>query len=120
MKFVTPTSTGGWPNEIYTASLSNTGTSSSGAKKLGWYIANNASVTNSAFIKVYDKSSAATSADTPKFVIGLAPGASANFSWGDIGKPLANGLSIRATTLRVDSDTTSPTANDVSITFGYA
>lgn len=111
--FATPTQAGG-PSTTYYASLTNTGTTSlSSARKMTGYNFGNASTTVTAYVKIYDKSSAATSSDTPIRKIVLAPGADAHIDLGASPLKFTNGISIRATTVVTDSNTTSPTANDV-------
>lgn len=111
--FATPTQ-GGGPSQTYYASLTNTGTTSlSSARKITGYNFGNASTTATAFVRIYDKSSAATGSDTPIRKIVLAPGADAHINLGVSPLLVANGISIRATTVVTDSNTTSPTANEV-------
>jgi hypothetical protein len=73
------------------------------------------------FLKLYDKASAPTSSDTPKFTIPLSangepvelPGAVCGFAF-------AAGISIRATTGAADSDTGAPTANETIVHLLYS
>lgn len=115
----TPSNSGGWTDNYY-ASLTSTGTTSlSSARKIGGWIVGNGSATNMAFVKIYDKATAATNSDTPVVKIALGPGAAANVEL-EYGIPVSNGISIRATTAVADSSTASPTANDVFCTILYA
>lgn len=114
----TPSQSGG-SSKSYYASLTNTGTTSlSSARKIMGWIVGNGSTTNMGFVKIYDKSSTATSSDTPIAKIALGPGAAANVEF-EYGIPVSSGISIRATTAVADSSTASPTANDVFCTVLY-
>ena len=79
----------------------------------------NKHATDDRFLKLYDKASAASEADTPVMTIGIAAKV-----WTVISRtkgreiPFDLGLSIRATTGIADNDTGAPTANDVSINIG--
>lgn len=117
VKLTTPLQGVGW-TPSYHASLTDTGTVNASARKIGGWIVGNSNSTTSAYIRIYDKATAATSADTPIIKIALAPGAAANIEFPH-GIPLTNGLSVRATTGVADSNTTSPTANNVFGTFLY-
>jgi len=105
----------------YNASLSSTGTTAiTSITKYYGVRCGNDSTTALCAAKVYDKSSAATSSDTPFDKVILGPVASNRdsldcFSY----QAVANGLSLRGTTTSVDSSTTSPTANSCHCTIYY-
>ena len=71
------------------------------------------------YLKIYNKATAATEADTPKLTIALPTGNS-TFFLGDSGLDFSAGISIRATTGLADNDTGAPTASQtiVNLTFG--
>jgi len=71
-----------------------------------------------AFVRVYDKATAATGSDTPimKFTLYNYQNASIPFP---CPVDFTNGISIRATTVVGDTDTTSPTSNAVSCVVSY-
>lgn len=93
-------------------------TPSTSAGTLYMVQASNLDSANYRFVKVYDKASAATDADTPIATIPVGPDASVciNFS----GVALSNGLSLRATTGIADNDTGAPGANEVLYVVEYA
>lgn len=107
-------------NATYYASLTNTGTTSlSTARKFYGLKCGNGSTTTQAFVRAHDTSSPATSSDTPmaggKVPLGPLAG------WSDkIDRmtyvAVVNGISLRATTGVADSNTASPSANDVFCT----
>lgn len=72
------------------------------------YVYNNTGAT--IYVKVYNKATAATSADTPVQVYGVKAG-DGTVILGVQGVQLATGCSIRCTTGVADADTTSPAAN---------
>ena len=82
----------------------------------GYYIANNA--TSVRYLKVYDKATAATQADTPILTLPIPPTGAANAVWGD-GIPFSAGISVRATTGVADNDTGAPSTNDVIVNLFY-
>ena len=89
----------------------------SGAGQLyGWYIANNADAAR--FVKLYDKATAPTGADTPIATIQV-PAASAANAFSDLGISFHHGISARASTAIADNDTGAPSANDVVINLFY-
>jgi hypothetical protein len=99
-------------NTYRTIDTQNTGVviKSTAGEVGGWYFYNNnASVR---YVKLYDKATAPTSADTPKLTIPLPANAGANLV-SAAGIDFANGIGIRATTAVADNDTGAPTANDV-------
>lgn len=87
------------PCEVHTIYLSNTDT-------------------KAVFVKFYDKATAATSADTPKYTIPVNTIESAPLA---LAEPwyFANGLSVRATGAQADNDTTAPTANTITVNLSY-
>lgn len=105
----------GAPVSTYTASVTATGSSDSGANSIYRICATNGDGTNAHYVKVYDKSSAATQADTPILKIALAAVDTKCMDFGG-GITISNGISLRATTENADSGTTGADANDVSVT----
>lgn len=82
-------------------------------KLVGYYFYNSAS--SARFLKIYDKASAPTQADTPLLTLGL-PASSGGHLYNSNGiLEFAKGLSVRATTAIADSDTGAPSTNDVAI-----
>lgn len=69
-------------------------------------------------IKLYDKSSAATSADTPIRRVTLGANASLSMSFPK-GLKFSNGLSIRATSEVTDAGTTGAAANTIIVSGAY-
>ena len=82
-----------------------------------WAITN-ANALTSAFVKIYNKATAPTQADTPVLTLQVA---ALGFLYGSIpnGASFAAGISARATTGVADNDTGDPTANDVIAHFFY-
>lgn len=70
------------------------------------------------FVKVYDKATAPTQADTPVMTFCIPAGSAANVAFPN-GVAFANGISLRATTAVADNDTGAPAANDVVVNIGY-
>jgi hypothetical protein len=74
------------------------------------------------YVKIYDKATAPTSADTPKLVI-MVPGSTAgagavkDFANGVV---FAAGIGIRITTGQADNDTAAATAGDVVVNLQYS
>jgi hypothetical protein len=99
-------------------SLSTTGqvVKSSPAQLYGYYFYNNAAATR--YVKLYDKATAPTNADTPILTIALPAGAAANV-FSDVGLTFHAGLSARACQGVLDNDNTAPSANDVVINLFY-
>lgn len=66
------------------------------------------------YLKVYDKATAATEADTPVFTFRVNANREREIN---LPKPVAftNGISIRASNAVADNDTTNTTANDVIV-----
>lgn len=74
------------------------------------------------YLKLYDKATAPTSADTPIFthmIPGNTNGAGTNPSLPSFGVALLNGLGIRITTGPTDGDTGTVAANDVVVDITY-
>ncbi len=65
------------------------------------------------FVKLYNKATAPTSADTPVLRIYVPPLGGANVPMGGVGAAFSLGLALRITTGAGDSDTGSCSANDV-------
>lgn len=81
-----------------------------------WYFMSNKNAAV-VYIKLYDKATGATAADTPIMTLAMPPGAAAN-QWVDCSIPFANGISIRASTAVADADAdAAPAANDVVVNF---
>lgn len=72
-----------------------------------------------AYVKIYDKATAATGSDTPigRYILGAGVGRTITF--GRWGLKLAAGLSIRSVTESTDAGTTSPTAGKVMVQGTY-
>lgn len=70
------------------------------------------------FLKLYDKATAPTAADTPIRTYYLPPLSLTPISIPD-GIKFTTGISLRASTLVADNDNTAPTANDVVVNIGY-
>lgn len=71
-----------------------------------------------AYVKLYDKATAATASDTPTHT--LAVQASQSVAWSPTdGINFINGISVRATTEVADAGTTSPGANEVIVNIQY-
>lgn len=72
------------------------------------------------FLKIYNKATAPTQADTPIFTISLPPGPATGLPSWMTGVAFSAGISVRATTGLADNDTGAPTANDVVVNLLYA
>ena len=70
------------------------------------------------YVKLYDKATAPTSADTPKCTIPLPASSAANII-APAGIDFTAGIGIRVTSGVADNDTTAPTANDVVVNIFY-
>lgn len=81
-----------------------------------YYLYNNATATR--YIKIYDKATAPTNADTPVMTYPLPAGSAANVAFPN-GVAFANGISLRATTGVADNDTGAPSTNDVIVNVNY-
>jgi len=64
------------------------------------------------YVKIYDKATAPTGADTPVLTLALAAGADLSFHT-DLGIVFGTGIGLRATTGIADADAGAPAANDV-------
>lgn len=71
------------------------------------------------YLKIYEKATAPTEADTPKMTIPLPTGNTA-LHLGDSGVDFEAGISFRVTTGLADNDTGAPTASQsiINLTFG--
>jgi hypothetical protein len=83
----------------------------------GWHVSNAAAA--AAYVKVYDKATAPTEADTPVLTLAI-PAASAAFATVGPGIAFAAGIAVRATTAIADNSTAAPAANDVVANLIYA
>ena len=83
----------------------------------GWYLSNRNSTTV-VYVKIYDKGSAPSSADTPIYTLAVPAGSAANVAFPN-GVQFALGIGIRATTGVADNDNTGPSANDVIVNVNY-
>jgi len=83
----------------------------------GWYLFNNASSVR--YLKIYNKATAPTQADTPVMTIPIPATSGANVEY-NIGLEFTAGISVRATTGIADSNTDAPSTNDVVINIFYA
>ena len=75
--------------------------------------------TQERYLKIYDKATAPTSADTPVWTIPLWSNDPA-ISLPASGLAFANGISIRATTGIADNNNIAPGMNDVVVNLAYA
>ncbi len=94
-------------------SLLNTGVvvSAKPSRLVGYALENRAAAER--FVKLYNKATAATSADTPVFTITLpAYSGRAHVHLDPV--YFSAGISVRCTTGLADNDNTAPTANDVT------
>lgn len=110
---------GNFPTRTYrNLSMSTTGALlKTGASQIFSVIVwNNASAVR--YLKFYDKATAGTASDVPVLTIGLTPMALNTISVGQ-GIQFLLGLSVRATNLVADNDTTAPTTNDVVLNVEY-
>lgn len=78
----------------------------------------NQHATDIAYVKIYDKASAATHSDTPIYTIPLGAKGGAYMQW-EKGIAFLLGISLRGTTGIADSDTGAPATNQVVVNFGY-
>lgn len=76
--------------------------------------------TQERFLKIYDKATAASNADTPIMTIPLESGVQAPIKLPACGVAFTNGLSVRATTGIADNNNGSPGTNDVTVNLIYA
>lgn len=84
----------------------------SAGQMYGYYLYNGGSATR--FVKIYDKATAATQADTPILTLPLPAGAAANVSHPN-GVAFAAGIGVRASTGVADNDTGAPGTNEVCV-----
>ena len=82
----------------------------------GWYISNNSG--SARFVKLYDKATTPSSADTPKVTLQVPGNSAANFL-AVAGIDFAAGIGIRGTTGVADTDTGAPSANDLVVNLFY-
>lgn len=87
----------------------------------GYFIFNAASAT--AFVKLYNKATAATTSDTPVITIALPAGGGANVfgnpGIGGSGVHFSSGLSVRACMGVADNNNTAPGTNEVIVNLFY-
>lgn len=81
-------------------------------------VISNQHATNARYLKVYNKASAASSADTPVMTIPVQAGQTRDVTFPN-GLEFNAGISIRATTGIADADTGAPSPNDVVVNIGY-
>lgn len=86
-------------------------------KVYGWYIMNNGSGTRR--VKLYNKATAPTSADTPVLRLAIPAGLGANLSEEAGFDIFSNGIGIRCVQGVADNDNTAPTANDLEVNIWY-
>lgn len=94
---------------------------SSSPCKLAVLIVTNVNATSLRYLKLYDKATAATNADTPVITIPLAPsvlGGQLVINLKDREFAFATGLSARCTTGVADNDTGAPGANEIVVDIG--
>lgn len=113
-----PTASGGLSTyRNLDAQVTGTIAKASAGQLYGWQIHNRAASVR--HLKVYNKATAPTGADTPILTISLPP------AWESVvtipqGLRFNLGLSIRGTQLVADADATAPTANDIVAHLFYA
>ena len=71
------------------------------------------------YVKVYNKATAPTQADTPVFTFAVPASTVAQPANFPHGVAFSTGISLRASNAIADNDTTAPTANDVVVNVGY-
>ena len=105
-------------NNYRSLALADTGVVVAAQKSLlcGWCITN----TNAAirFVKLYNKATAASAADTPVLVIGIPPGATENGSVPG-GLLFSAGISARGVTTLADAGATGNAAGEVATQLFY-
>jgi hypothetical protein len=73
------------------------------------------------YVKIYDKATAATEADTPVMTIGLQANQTLPIIWPQGSEPIfENGICARGTTALADNSVAAPTAGDVVADFFYS
>lgn len=70
------------------------------------------------YLKIYDKATAATGADTPKFTIALPTGALPPIVF-PLGAEFLLGISVRGSVELADNGATSPTASETIVNLTY-
>lgn len=83
----------------------------------GYFISNNAATAR--FVKIYNKATAPTQADTPILTLQIPASSAANVSHPN-GVAFSTGISYRASTGVADNDTGATTTNDVILNLYYA
>lgn len=83
----------------------------------GWHLANGGAA--KAYVKVYDKATAPTQADTPILTLEIAAGGVVHLAL-PTGIAFASGISARGTTGVADNDTGAPGTNDLVVNLFYA
>lgn len=71
------------------------------------------------FVKLYDKATAPTSADTPLRTYSIPASTTVSLAVTTAGIAFQSGISLRGTVLLADSDNTAPTANDIVVNIGW-
>lgn len=89
----------------------------SAGKVYGWYINNNGSGTRR--VKLYNKATAPTNADTPVLRLAIPAGAAANLADEAGFDQFSSGISIRCVQGVADNDNTAPTTNDLEVNIWY-
>lgn len=91
-------------------------------KSIAYLNASNTHATLIRYLKIYDKATAATNADTPVLTIPLTPialGGNPPIDLNGYDVDFDNGISLRATTGVADNDTGAPGNNEVVVNLGY-
>jgi hypothetical protein len=116
----TPATSGGCTVYSYLAAASanqdSQNVKGSAGQLFGYAVFNTASTAR--YVKVYNKATAPTSADTPALRILVPPGGGANLAF-DSGMVFGTGIGIRITTGVADNDANAVTANDVIVNLIY-
>ncbi len=105
---------GGW--DVYRdLNLGTTGQilKASGGQVGGWYLFNGATATR--YLKLYNKATAPSHADTPVLTIPIPAGSAANVEYTLGLDKFPDGISCRATTGVADNDANAPGANEVIV-----
>ena len=90
---------------------------SSEGQLFGGLLSNN-HATDARFVKLYNKATAPTHADTPVMTVRVPALSTVNFSVPN-GVRFSAGISVRASTALADADTGAPSANDVVANLFY-
>ncbi len=116
----TPATSGGCSTYSYIAAASanqdSQSVKASAGQLYGYALFNTAG--SARYVKVYNKATAPTSADTPALRVLVPPGGGANLAF-DSGMAFGSGIGIRITTGAGDSDAGTVTANDVLVNLIY-